>query len=886
MNIFGRTTRKTLWKNKTRTIVTIIGIMLSAAMITAVLTSIVSLQEYALNCAVYQDGNWHISQENLTQEELSQVREDEDVDSGAAAQELGYAPVENKWAEKPYLYVLGADGLFMERMPVHLIRGRLPENSSELLIPNEIVERGQAEIYVGDQLTLDLGDRMLGGETLYQHNPLMLDETGELRETLQIRQARTYTVVGVYETPGFEDYSSPGQTALTCWDDSSAAETYSVYLLLKDPGKAYSYMNGSMYTGTANTDVLLYSGVSFYDTFYKVLYNLAAILIGLTIFGSVSLIYNAFSISVSERTRQFGLFSSVGATRRQLRNMVFDEAVYLSLIGVPLGILCGVAGIGVTLNLIGNKFYSLFGVGQVAFRLKISPFALAAAAVLAFITVLVSAWIPSRRAARVSAIEAIRQTGDIKAGGKVKTSRIVYRLFGLEGMIAAKHFKRDKKRYRATIISLFMSVVIFISASSFCTYLTDAVTGTFQVHDYDISYSVPQDLKDSQGNPVSAGQAAALLSRAEGVTRSSFAAAAIEEDLEIPPEWMPESTRKYFEGTGTGGVETEGAEGFQAGLMIYGVDEVTYRGYLKELGLPEETYMDAEHPLGVGYSWLRDFNRGTERVESLQLLDQERKSLPFWHLNRAKFEQMLEQGNTGDMTEEEYEQRRRSCLESRTLEIGTYADRLPFGLNRSKNHSICIVYPISAFEKLNLGSTSATIYFEAADHSLVFQNMAEEAGKNGLPREYLYDVYAVNENDRNLVLIIKVFSYGFIVLISLIALANVFNTISTSIYLRRREFAMLKSVGMTRKGFRKMMNFECLLYGLKALAFGIPISFAVTWLIFRSVRMGYDTGFYLPWPAVAVAVGSVFLVVFATMMYSMRKISSDNPIDALKDENQ
>ena len=87
----------------------------------------------------------------------------------------------------------------------------------------------------------------------------------------------------------------------------------------------------------------------------------------------------------------------------------------------------------------------------------------------------------------------------------------------------------------------------------------------------------------------------------------------------------------------------------------------------------------------------------------------------------------------------------------------------------------------------------------------------------------------MNENDRNLVLIIKVFSYGFIVLISLIALANVFNTISTSIYLRRREFAMLKSVGMTRKGFRKMMNFECLLYGLKALAFGIPTSFAVTW---------------------------------------------------------
>ena len=129
------------------------------------------------------------------------------------------------------------------------------------------------------------------------------------------------------------------------------------------------------------------------------------------------------------------------------------------------------------------------------------------------------------------------------------------------------------------------------------------------------------------------------------------------------------------------------------------------------------------------------------------------------------------------------------------------------------------------------------------------------------------------------------FSYGFIVLISLIAAANVFNTISTNISLRRREFAMLKSVGMTQKGFNKMMNFECLLYGSHALLFGLPVSCGVTYLIYLAIMEGFETTFHLPWTAIGIAVLSVFLVVGATMMYSMSKVKKDNPIDALKNEN-
>lgn len=173
----------------------------------------------------------------------------------------------------------------------------------------------------------------------------------------------------------------------------------------------------------------------------------------------------------------------------------------------------------------------------------------------------------------------------------------------------------------------------------------------------------------------------------------------------------------------------------------------------------------------------------------------------------------------------------------------------------------------------------------SSDHEASFNNLKNLFAKKGVGTASLYDYAASVEQNRNIVIIIQVFSYGFIVLISLIAAANVFNTISTNISLRRREFAMLKSVGMTKKGFMRMMNFECLLYGSRALLFGLPVSFIVTFLIYLSVNEGYETGFCLPWGAVGIAVLSVFAVVFVTMMYSMRKIKKDNPIDALKNEN-
>ena len=202
---------------------------------------------------------------------------------------------------------------------------------------------------------------------------------------------------------------------------------------------------------------------------------------------------------------------------------------------------------------------------------------------------------------------------------------------------------------------------------------------------------------------------------------------------------------------------------------------------------------------------------------------------------------------------------------------------------------LTLIYPNSMLEYIYPQEEDTgyqySFYLCSNNHAASYENLRTVLAENSLDSKYLSDYAAAVEEERNVIIIVQVFSYGFIVLISLIAAANVFNTISTNIALRRREFAMLKSVGMAQKDFNKMMNFECLLYGSKSLLYGLPASAGVTYLIYKAISDGFETSYHLPWTAIGIAVLSVFLVVFVTMMYSMSKIKKDNPIDALKNEN-
>ncbi|GAE90526.1 ABC transporter integral membrane protein [Acetivibrio straminisolvens JCM 21531] len=817
-----------------------------------------------VDMVIAQDGDWHGAVFDVSREQINDLLEDKEVKSLIWLQKVGYAWLKGSQNEyKPYLFVGAMGKGFKESMPVYLIEGRMPENGSEIILPKHVETNGGVKFEIGDTLSLSIGDRISDGFKLNQNNAYLHEKDGGETEELIIREQRTFNVVGFYERPGFEPYIAPGYTALTV-ENGSGADDYDAYIKLEKMGNITGFMDEKFqeHARRINDDLLEFSGVIDNGSFRAVLYGLAGILIALIMFGSILLIYNAFSISVSERTKQFGLLASIGATRRQMLKSVLFEACFLSLIGIPFGLLAGVLGIGITLKLTEDLFVSFLNVGYgVVLDLDVSLAAVVVAVVVGFVTVLISAYLPARRALKISPIDAIRQTNDIKIKAKkVKTSKLTYKLFGFEGMIASKNFKRNRKKYRTTVVSLFMSVVLFISASSFCAYLTEASNSVISDSGYDIIYTFTPDMREKY----SFDKLYEELAKVNGVIDSSYGYTnyGVIEYARISTESL---NREYVDFCnkifGENHIDMDLGH-YDIPIVISFIDDATYEEYLKQNSIVSEKNSNSDIPGAVLVDFVKIYVE--DKFYTFNVFDKKAEDIVIEKL--------------GD----------REAVDGQKLNIIAVTDNTPLGVYGNSSNRLTLIYPFSAISEVSGEENSdvdVVMYFKTKDHRVVFDRLYRALEDKKLSTVNLFDYAESKEASRAVVTVVNVFSYGFIILISLIALANVFNTISTNISLRRREFAMLKSIGMTQKGFNKMMNYECLLYGIKGLMYGIPVSIGVTYLIYRSIIEGWEAKFFIPWYSIVITVGSVFIVVFSTMLYSMSKIKKDNPIDALRNEN-
>ena len=871
MNVLHKVTLQALKQNRTRTIVTIIGIILSTAMLCAVTTFTTSFQQFMLEDSVYSSGSWHLGQTDITYRQYQELSQAVGVAEAVYLQHLGYAKSGTNLDESmPYLYVLGLSPQGTDLLPLRLFQGRMPTASNEIVLFQSFLDASTQYYQLGDTITLGLGQRMSDGFALGEQNPYNYDDG----ETLEVRESRTYTVVGICNWWGLYSYTSPGYPAFTVADSNLAQDTAcDVYLAMEDMTQAYDFQQAHDLEQD-NRNVLMYSGISEYDTFYTVLYRLAAIVMVIIIAASVVLIYNAFAISVSERTRQFGLLSSLGATKKQMRNMVRFEALVLSAIGVPLGILSGIGGIGITLHFVGKLFTFSRSTGSVPMRLHVSWVGVLVAVVLGVVTVLLSAWIPSRRATKVSAMEAIRQSQDIHATKKlVRPSLLTRKLFGLPGVLGVKYYKRSAKKYRTTVFSLFLSVVLFVSASSFSSSLTQSVSGAFGGDTYDLRLSfspselniTPQELQQQLQNLSSVDDAAL-------VVEFSLAGAYRPEDM--TQEMWALSTP--IQGTV-----------YQTLTMSF-VDDDTYRA------LCEERKLDPATTSGLAFVGVTTFDEQQEKFVHVDQLGDPTSltaltfdSIPnhYWSgplQGEDGTAQMLAiDADTGESTFYPLEQ----VAHSIALDVSSVQQDWPYFL--ANEGAVKVLYPLSQLENFPLTPSEGNYftYMLASDHQQAEKDIQTWLSAHSMSARGLRNYAGSQEANRNLITIINVFSYGFIALISLVAMTNVFNTISTNVMLRTRDFAMLQSVGMTRREMRRMLGFECILYGTRALILGIPVSIFISYLIYDAIAQGYPLPFQVPWIPLGIACLSVFLVVFATMAYAARKVGKQQLVEALKNEN-
>lgn len=889
MNIFHIYTRRCLKKNRVRTIVTIIGIILSMTMLTAVVEGANSGMQYLARAEIARTGSGHAVFFEVPADKTKEIAQNKDIEDTTVWSRVGWAEIENSSLSTPYLLIedmgyKNGDSL----MPLHLLDGRLPETEGEILLPANLLRYGDA-IETGTVLTLQVGDRIdPEGNTLGQRS--IVQEGESLVNTAE----KTYTVVGIYARldPFIEPYDSAGFTAFTCGGGQGPCM---VFFTLKHPSRFYDYMQEDCpfdYEFSAHSELLSFCGALRGGSLSRMFTFLMVILLLIVAVGSVLLIYNSFSISVAQRTTQFGILKSMGATKKQIRGSVLYEALLLSCIAIPLGALAGCLGIGVTLYLLRDSFGFIAGSTKVQMGLTISWPGLALSAVLCLLTTLISAWIPARRALQVSPMEAIRSVREVKIRpGEVKTGKLTYRLFGFEGMLAQKNFKRSRRQYRITILSLTLSVVLFLSASAFCAYMEASLTGVTQVQgvqEADILYHRWFSEENLAEN------------RQETLFKELMDVNGVEEGvyftniMKVVTFDAADLTREAAKS-----LEDYDLYGMGAGVYLLFVRDENFAALCKDNGVDSNLYMNPESPLGLvwnKYTEVLENEKGESRLRETEwfarfpascgyrqiqeILEENGKT---WYLYGTEDGKIIYQpedwdGEEGSLIFRSGEEAERNV----ELQVGAALKERPFFLEYAD--AIYLIYPFSA-QKAVVGEdvrTTLTYLFMAENHSAVYEDMEERLWDGD---GYLYDLTAGHENERAMLLVMRVFSYGFIVLISLIAMANVFNTISTGLMLRRREFAMLRSVGLTQKSFYRMMRYECLIYGIKGLFWGLCLSFGIIVLMYRVTMEGMDTGFFVPWGSVAVAVGSVFAVVFATMLYAAGQMKGDNPVDTLKNEN-
>lgn len=882
MRILNKVTLKNLKKNKVRTLVTIIGIILSVSMFTAVTTTVSSFQQYMIDLEKEKSGSYECQVFNVSSEKLENIKKDSEFNKISAMKNFGYAKADRKTSEYTIFYVGGIDDNFKKLSSLKITEGRMPKNSAEIIIPDSFKNSNEYGNYkIGDIINLNIEKRMLDKKVLGAIDAY--DENESINDT----SPKTYTIVGSYETSVFSDFQDQSTVILTL-DDKNIDADYNVLYNVNNTKNIYDitkkYFKGYKYS--YNSSLLAYSGYSSNNNFQNIIYGFEGIMIAIIMLASISLIYNAFSISVSERTKQFGLLKSIGATKRQILKSVFAEAKFLCIIGIPLGLIAGIGGMALTLNIIGGIFKDAFTADSaVNLSLHISLISIVAAIIISIVTVLISSYIPAKRASRKTAISSIRQADEIKISAKkIKTSKLAQKIFGFESTIASKNFKRYRKKYRATVISLTLSIIIFLATASFNAYLSVGAD-SYDKYDYDIEASL--DVESNNYSEKEITKSREVLSKCKGVKKSTrilysniasslFNKEAVNEGLYNNSEFKETKNKNKVQLLST---------------CIAFVSDDIYKEYLNKNGYNIDEFTDFRAP--KGFVKKSHMTYSDNKYKQKNVFKKNTVNADLYFGKYIKGYQYIDY----DYSENELtyfkngfgEEKRIKANESNkfSLEL-TCAEDVPFGLKANAYWSTIIVMPEMFYKeiinKYDLSQFNDKIVFSAKNHKTSYDEMIETAKNNDLKVD-IYDQTASAESTKALMLIINIFTYGFIILMSLISVANIFNTISTNIALRRREFATLKSVGMTSKAFNKMMNYECLLYGTKSLLYGLPIGILISYLIWQVLKQGMETEYIFPIKPILIITIVIFAVVFITMLYSMRKIKKDNPIEALKDEN-
>ena len=947
MNLMKTLTLKNLRLNRKRTIVTIVGIILATALLSALVTLVSSFQYSMIEYQKQKGGDFHVKFSGVKMSELSEFKNNRNIESTFETMGMGFAKLNGcKNEDKPYAYVMATDEAGFERGCFNLIEGRMAKNEDEIVIPRHLKTNGRIDIKVGDEITLDVGKRydsntegVIWENSAYEHEA----------ETLTDTVTKHYKVVGIMERPGYgmEDYSAAGYTFVTYSDELAAidngtkseaseadttltvysrytqkalrnkdavtaeiigvdeklfekANNSSVEMSAEESDRFLKEMENAKYDIYINGFLISYECVFPIDGSFKALFTVAAVVALIIILTSVYCIKNSFNISITEKIRQYGMLASVGATRRQIKSSVKTEAAMLGVIGIPVGTMSGILA-----SLVLVKVVNALSAGWLNFALSFhtSLPALILAVILSIATIYFSAIGSARRAAKVTPLEAIRNTKEIKIkSAKLKTPAIIGRIWGIGGVISYKNIKRNNKKYRTTVTSIVICSVTFIVISYFMSMAFSVVGMSYASVDYNIGINM------SCKKDLDIEKLSELLSGIEGA-KEYLVGAGYYFDVD-----KPEYTKEYGEYCGQ---LYDDSEDVSQEFLITVLDDKSYDKYASDAGIKNANtgailvnkgtfdvyneksskYVKEEMELykykagdtiECGYNVYDDASSDDNAAEG----DTESSTDD----NNA-VEGDTESGtedNSGYVDEETINNGVRKTVD---VTIAGVTDKVPIGYKGYGNTTLLFMNQ-KGFESLwadgksnelkpGHASYSAYVVAENADeYQDTFEKETEENPEYSQISFYVSNMDKQMRDEKSLFTLLGVFAYGLIVVIALIGITNIINTLSTGMELRSREFATLRSIGMTDKQFAGMVRLESVFISVKALVIGVPLGILISYLLCVMMNRMDDAIIYEPpYKAIILCIVVVIMLIYAIMKLSMTKLRHNNIIETIKNEN-
>lgn len=933
MNLMKTLTLKNLKLNRKRTIVTIVGIILATALLSALVTLVSSFQYSMIEYQKQRGGDFHVKFSNVKMSELSEFKNNRNIESTFETMGMGFAKLDGcKNEDKPYAYVMATDEAGFERGCFKLIEGRMAKNEDEIVIPRHLKTNGRIDIKVGDEITLDVGKRYDSNtEGVISENSAYENEAETLTDTV----TKHYKVVGIMERPGYgmEDYSAAGYTFVTYSDElaaidngtkseaSEADTTLTVYsrytkkalrnkdavtadiigvdeklfekankssveMSAEESDRFLKEMENAKYDIYMNGYLISYECVFPIDGSFKALFTVAAVVALIIILTSVYCIKNSFNISITEKIRQYGMLASVGATRRQIKSSVKTEAAMLGVVGIPVGTMSGILA-----SLILVKVVNALSAGWLNFALSFhtSLPALILAVIMSIATIYFSATGSARRAAKVTPLEAIRNTKEIKIkSAKLKTPAIIGRIWGIGGVISYKNIKRNNKKYRTTVTSIVICSVTFIVISYFMSMAFSRVGMSYASTDYNIGINM------SCKKDLDIEKLSKLVSGIEGVDDYLVGAGY---DFDVS---KPKYTKEYGEYCRQLYADSEDVSQM---FLITVLDDKSYDKYASDAGIKNA----AAGAILVNKCTFDVYNENSSKYVKKEMELYKYKAgdtieCGYNVYDDAPSDDNAVEGGTESSTEDnsgyvDEETINNGVRKTVDVTIAGVTDKVPIGY---KGYSNTLLFMNQkGFESLwgdgkngneikpGYASYSAYVVAENADeYQDTFEKETEENPEYSQISFYVSNLDKEMRDEKSLFTLLGVFAYGLIVVIALIGITNIINTLSTGMELRSREFATLRSIGMTDKQFVGMVRLESVFISVKALVIGVPLGILISYLLCVMMNRMDDAIIYEPpYKAIILCIVVVIMLIYAIMKLSMTKLRHNNIIETIKNEN-